>query len=125
GAQKAGVPVIAGRGSVLTEALPGVEGRGTCFYCGQCSRACKVYADFSSSSCLVIPAMKTGKLTVTDHAMVREVLTDSAGLATGVSYVNTQDLQEHTVKGKLVILGASACESARLLLNSKSSTHPS
>src|SRR5690606_36002318 len=45
-AQKAGVPVIAGRGSVLTEALPGVEGRGTCFYCGQCGRACRVYGDF-------------------------------------------------------------------------------
>lgn len=124
GAQKAGVPVIAGRGSVLTEALPGVEDRGTCFYCGQCGRACKVYGDFSSSSCLVMPAMKTGKLTVIDNAMVREVLTDDEGLATGVSYVNTQDLQEYAVKAKLVILGASACESARLLLNSKSSEHP-
>src|SRR5690606_13838236 len=123
-AQKAGVPVIAGRGSVLTEALPGVEGRGTCFYCGQCGRACRVYGDFSSSSCLVIPAMKTGNLKVIDNAMVREVLTDSEGLATGVSYVNTQDLQEYTVRGKTVILGASACESARLMLNSRSTAHP-
>ncbi|MGK6352296.1 GMC family oxidoreductase [Parapedobacter sp. DT-150] len=124
GATKAGVPVITGRGSVLTEALPGSEGRGTCFYCGQCGRACRVYADFSSSSCLVIPAMKTGNLTVIDHAMVREVLTNDEGQATGVSYVDTRDLQEHTVRGKLVVLGASACESARLLLNSKSAAHP-
>ena len=122
--QKAGVPVIAGRGSVLTEALPGNKDRGTCFYCGQCGRSCKVYGDFSSSSCLVIPAMKTGNLTVIDNAMVREVLTNDEGIATGVSYVNTKDLQEYVVKGKTVILGASACESARLLLNSKSKSHP-
>ena len=68
--------------------------------------------------------MKTGNLTVITNAMVREVLTDKAGLATGVSYVNTRDLQEHQVRGKVVILGASACESARLLMNSKSAAHP-
>lgn len=124
GAEKAGVPVIPGRGSVLTEALPGVKDRGVCFFCGQCNRGCKVYGDFSSSSCLVIPAMKTGNLTVIDHAMVREVLTNEEGLATGVSYVHTNDLQEYTVKGKTVILGASACESARLMLNSTSAAHP-
>ncbi len=123
-ARKAGVPVIAGRGAVLTEASPEIKGRGTCFYCGQCGRSCKVYGDFSSSSCLVIPAMKTGNLKVIDHAMVREVLTNDEGIATGVSYVNTKDLQEYTAKGKTVILGASACESARLMLNSKSAAHP-
>jgi choline dehydrogenase-like flavoprotein len=124
GAQKAGVTVIAGRGSVLTEALPGNKDRGACFYCGQCNRSCKIYGDFSSSSCLVIPAMKTGNLTVIANAMVREVLTDDAGLATGVSYISKDDMQEYQVKGKMVILGASAAESARLLLNSKSSRHP-
>ncbi len=124
GARKAGVTVIPGRGSVLTEALPGVEGRSVCFYCGQCGRSCKVYGDFSSSSCLVFPAMKTGNLTVVDNAMVREVLTNDEGQAIGVSYVNTHDLQEYSVKGKTVILGASACESARIMLNSKSKSHP-
>lgn len=124
GARKAGVTVIPGRGSVLTEALPGNSDRGTCFYCGQCGRSCKVYGDFSSSSCLVIPAMKTGNLKVIDHAMVREVLTNEEGLAIGVSYVNTKDMQEYAVKAKTIILGASACESARLMLNSKSAAHP-
>lgn len=123
-AKKVGVPVIAGRGSVLTESSPEIKGRGTCFYCGQCARACKVYGDFSSSSCLVMPAMKTGNLKVIDNAMVREVLTDDEGLATGVSYVDTQNLQEYTVRGKTIILGASACESARIMLNSSSQTHP-
>ncbi|TKC62028.1 GMC family oxidoreductase [Pedobacter hiemivivus] len=123
-AQKVGVKVIPGRGSVLTEALPNNKDRAPCFYCGQCGRSCKVYGDFSSSSCLVIPAVNTGNLTVITNAMVREVLTDKSGLATGVSYVDTKELQEHQVRGKIVILGASACESARLLLNSKSTAHP-
>ena len=124
GATKAGVKVIAGRGSVLTEGLPKNKDRGACFYCGQCGRSCKVYADFSSSSCLVIPAIKTGNLKVITNAMVREVLTGPDGLATGVSYVDKRDLQEYQVNAKIVILGASAGESARLLLNSTSASHP-
>ena len=66
--------------------------------------------------------MKTGNVTLINGAMVREVITDPAtGLATGVSYVDTQTLQEVTVKAKSVVLAASAGETARLLLNSKSS----
>ena len=124
GAEKAGVKVIPGRGSVLTKALANNKDRGACFFCGQCNRSCKVYADFSASSCLVIPALKTGNLEVISNAMVREVLTDNKGLATGVSYVSKEDLQEYEVKGKTVILGASSCETARIMLNSKSQTHP-
>ncbi len=124
GAESIGVKVIPGRGSVLTTKLPGNNDRGACFYCGQCNRSCKVYADFSSSSCLVIPALKTGNLDVISNAMVREVLTDDKGLATGVSYISKDDMQEYQASGKTVILGASACESARIMLNSKSKTHP-
>lgn len=124
GAAKAGVKVIAGRASVLTEALPGNVNRGACFFCGQCGRSCKVYGDFSSSSCLVIPAIRTGNLEVLPNAMVREVVTGKDGLAKGVSYVDRETLTEYQVSGKIVILAASACESARILLNSKSATHP-
>jgi choline dehydrogenase-like flavoprotein len=119
-----GVKVITGRGSILTEALPTNKDRYQCFNCGQCGRACKIYADFSSSSCLVIPALKTGHLEVISGAMVREVLTDNEGKATGVSYVNIQDKNEYQVKAKTVVLAAGACESARLLLNSKSKRYP-
>jgi choline dehydrogenase-like flavoprotein len=56
--------------------------------------------------------------------MAREVLTNKEGLATGVSYVNTLDMQEYQVEGRTVVLAASACESARLMLNSKSARHP-
>ena len=70
------------------------------------------------------PALKTGRLTVVPNAMAREVMTDASGLATGVSYVNTETLAEHQVRARIVVLAASCCESARLLLNSKSSRFP-
>ncbi len=121
-ALQSGVPVIPSRLSILTKKIN--NERGVCFYCNQCNRGCQVYADFSSSSVLVNPALKTGKVDMFTNAMVREVLTDREGLATGVSYVSKDNLQEYRVKGKTVVLAASACESARLLLNSKSPRHP-
>ncbi|HEY0676995.1 MAG TPA: GMC family oxidoreductase [Chitinophagaceae bacterium] len=121
-ATSVGVNVIPSRLSILTKAIN--NERGACFYCNQCSRGCTVYADFSSSSVLVNPALKTGNVDVIANAMAREVLTGSDGTATAVSYVNKDDMQEYQVNGRIIILAASACESARLLLNSKSSKHP-
>jgi choline dehydrogenase-like flavoprotein len=121
-ATQAGVRVIPSRLSILTKKLN--DQRGSCFFCGQCNRGCQIYADFSSSSVLVKPALATGKVDLYDNAMAREVLTNNEGLATGVSYISKEDGNEYQVKGKTVILAASACESARLLLNSKSPRHP-
>ena len=121
-ASKAGVPVIPSRLSILTQKIN--DDRGQCFYCSQCNRGCTVYGDFSSSSVLVKPALKTGNVDMITGAMAREVLTNSEGLATGISYVNKFDLMEYEVKGRTVILAASACESSRLLLNSKSPRFP-
>ena len=118
----AGVPVIPSRLSILTQKIN--DERGACFFCAQCSRGCQVHADFSSSSVLINPAIKTGNVDVIPMAMAREVLTNDQGLATGVSYVNKDDLMEYQVMGRTVILAASACESARLMLNSKSDRHP-
>lgn len=123
GAAKANVPVIPSRLSILTKKLN--NDRGICFFCSQCARNCSIAkADFSSPNVLIYPALKTGKLEVIANAMAREVLTDTNGKATGVSYVNKDDLLEYQVEGRVVILAASACETARLLLNSKSDRHP-
>ncbi len=120
----AGVPVIPSRLSILTKALPDNPDRKACFYCAQCNRGCTIYGDFSSSSVLVNPALQSGNVDVFANAMAREVLTNEEGLATGVSYVSKDDMQEYSISGKVIILAASACESARLLLNSKSTRHP-
>ena len=120
-ATKVGVPVIPSRLSILTKPIN--KERGACFYCSQCNRGCTVYGDFSSSSVLIKPALKTGNVDVIPNAMAREVQTNAQGKATGISFVNKDDMQEYTVNAKVVILAASACESARLLLNSKSTLY--
>ena len=123
GAQKAGVRVIPSRMSMLTKRIN--NERGVCFYCAQCSRACTVHADFSSGTCLIFPAQKAGgQIDLYVNAMAREVLTNQEGKATGISYINRDDRQEYTLRGKVVVLAASACSSARILLNSKSRQHP-
>lgn len=121
-AKNINIPVIPSRLSVLTQRIN--SERGACFYCNQCNRACNVYADFSSGTCLIQPAIKRGKTDLYTNAMVREVLTNSAGLAEGLLYINTLTLTEHKIDARVIVLGASACETARLLLNSKSAYHP-
>src|SRR5690625_662620 len=114
------IPCIPSRLSIITEPH---NGRAACHYCGQCNRGCATHSNFSSPSVLLPPALETGNLEIKTGAMVREV-TYKDGKATGVYYVNKEDKQEYKVKAKVVILGASACESARLLLNSKSADFP-
>src|SRR5262249_46341509 len=122
---QAGVRVIPSRLSILTQQLEGNKDRPACGFCGQCGRNCSyLKADFSSPNVLIYPAMKTGNIDILPNSMVREVLTNREGLATGVSYVSKDDLQEYQVEGRVVILAASTCESARILLNSKSQRHP-
>ena len=55
---------------------------------------------------------------------MREVTTDDEGLCTGVTYVDTANGQYQHVRAKAVVLAASACESARILLNSRSTRFP-
>lgn len=119
--RKLGIPCIPARRSVLTVPL---NGRPHCHYCGQCGRSCVTSSNFSSSTVLVPPAMATGNLEVKCNAMAREVLVGKDGLATGVSYIDKKTRQEVQVRGKIVVLAASNCETARLLLNSKSPIHP-
>src|SRR5690625_1131677 len=120
-AQQVGIPVIPSRLSILTRRVN--DERGACFFCNQCNRACNAYADFSSGTCLVQPAMKRGNVDLYTNAMVREVTTESSGEASGVIYIDKNDMSEHFVAARVVVLGASACESARILLNSKSARH--
>jgi choline dehydrogenase-like flavoprotein len=118
---KLNVPSVPSRLSILTKAH---NGRAACHYCGQCGRGCATHSNFSSPSVLIPPAMKTGKLTILANAMAREVTVDDSGLATGVSYIDKATKRDNHVRARIVVLAASACESARILLNSKSSKFP-
>ena len=123
GAEKAGVKVIPSRLSILTKRIS--NERGVCYYCGNCGRSCGVYADFSASSCLVFPAQRNsqGRLDLYVNSMVREVSVDNNGKPNGIVFINKDDNKEYRINAKVVVLAASACESARILLNSKSPYH--
>ena len=115
------ITCISSRLSILTRPH---NGRKACHYCGQCGRGCAIHANFSSPSVLLPPALATGRLTLVTRAMAREVTTDETGLATGVAYIDTTTGRENHVRARIVVLAASACESARILLNSTSSRFP-
>jgi choline dehydrogenase-like flavoprotein len=116
-----GITCIPSRLSIITRPMPG---RQACHYCGQCNRGCSVKANFSSPDVLIAPALATGRLTLVTEAMAREVTVGRDGLATGVAYVHKPSGEDRHVRARVVVLAASALESARLLLNSKSSLFP-
>ena len=120
-ADKLKITCVPNRLSVLTRPL---NGRPACHYCGQCNRGCATHSNFQSPTVLITPAMLTERLKIIHNAMAREVTTDDTGLATGVSYIDKTTGRENHVRAKIVVLAASACESARILLNSKSSKFP-
>ena len=120
-ADKHGVTCIPSRLSILTRPT---NGRAACHYCGQCNRGCTTNSNFSSTNVLIAPALRTGRLTMRTDAMVREVSVGKDGLADGVIFIDKVSGEEQQVRAKVVVLAASACETARIMLNSKSAKFP-
>lgn len=121
GGKKLGLSIIPARMAILTKPI---HGRPACFYATACGRGCSIGANFQSTTVLIPPALQTGNLDILTNAMVREVTVDASGKATGVHYIDKETGKEEHVAAAVVILGASACESARILLNSKSNRFP-
>jgi choline dehydrogenase-like flavoprotein len=71
-------------------------------------------------------ALATGRLDIRTDAIVSRLLIDAqSGKATGVEYIERLTKNTRTVRGKVVVLCASAIESVRILLNSECAKHPS
>ena len=119
--KKLGITCVPSRLSIITRSH---NGRAACHYCGQCNRGCRTNSNFSAPGVLIGPALTTGKLTLVTDAMVREVTIDQTGKATGVHYIDKATGTDQHVRARVVVLAASACETARLLLNSKSTRFP-
>ncbi len=116
-----GITCIPSRLSILTRPL---NGRAACHYCGQCNRGCVTNSNFTSPNVLLFPAQETGRLEIRTLAMAREVTIGRDGRVTGVSYIDKSTGEDRHVAARIVVLAASACETSRLLLNSKSSQFP-
>jgi choline dehydrogenase-like flavoprotein len=113
---KLGIPIIPARMAIITKQT---NGRAACHYCGQCGRGCITASNYSSSQVQILPALKSGKLKIFPNSMVRELITDGPGKVTAISYIDKTTRTEKQIRCKAVVLAASACESARILLNSR------
>ena len=118
---KLNITCIPSRLAVITQAH---NGRPPCHYCAQCGRGCVSASNFSSSQVMLPSAEKTGRFTLITNAMAREIIVGKDGKAEAVSYIDKPTRAEKQVHAKAFVVGASACESARLLLNSRSSVFP-
>ena len=106
---------------ILADAM---RARAACFWATHCDRGCAIKANYQSPTVHLPPALATGNLDLVTDAMVREVMTDARGRATGIAYIDKHTGEERTVKGRVIMLAASSAESVRILLNSKSARFP-
>ena len=114
-------PAVHIRRANLTQAH---NGRNPCHYCGACGRGCDIGAFFNSFDYLLADALETQNLELVTNALVEEILVNDEGLASGVRYFDRLTGDERRVPAKRVIVAASAVDSTRLLLNSKSRQYP-
>ena len=99
-------------------------GRAACIQCPHCvGFRCEVDAKGSTAVTVIPRAIATGHCRLRTGCVVSEVLIDAKGNARGVSYFDAGgELVEQPAK--VVVVAASATETARLLLNSKTKLHP-
>ncbi|EGF91634.1 GMC oxidoreductase family protein [Asticcacaulis biprosthecium C19] len=120
-----GVPCVPSRYAILTKDKPDdVAPRNACYYTSPCGRGCSIGAAYQATTSVLPLAMATGRLTVVTDAMVSKVVMKSKHKADGVEYVDRKTGQTYKVTAKAVILAASACETSRLMLNSRNDDHP-
>jgi choline dehydrogenase-like flavoprotein len=144
-ARRLGIPLIPGHRAVLTRPLDwkrnparlhphnaraqqlaadGMRSRAPCLWATPCGRGCAVRANYQSTTVHLPPALASGNLDITTDAMVYEVTLGRDGRAKGVSFVDRTTGKQRHASARVVILAASACESVRILLNSKSTRFP-
>lgn len=107
-----------GRVAILTE---NHNGRAACHYCGPCERGCITHSYFTSIGSTLPAARRTGRMTLRPNSVVHSVIYDeSKDRAAGVRVIDATTLQPIEFRARLIFLCASALESARILLNSRS-----
>ena len=106
-----------GRVAILTR---NHNGRAACHYCGPCERGCISHSYFSSPGSTLPAARQTGRMTLRANSVVHSVSYDEArDRATGVRAIDAATMQPLAFRGRVIFLCASALESARILLNSR------
>jgi glucoside 3-dehydrogenase (cytochrome c) catalytic subunit len=116
---------IPGRAGVTTEGVLNNKYRARCAGRGRCGRGCDIGAAFHSPQALIYPARDSGNLTVRPYSRVSEVLVgEASNRAIGVRVIDANTREVMDFKAPVVVLGAGALDTTRILLNSRSSAHP-
>lgn len=101
------------------------NGRAACHYCDACHRGCTTGAYFNSVQTTLKDALATGRTTIRPYSVASSLVWDETrGKVTGVHVVDAQTMESLEFDARIVFLNCSALESVRLLLNSKSRSHP-
>ena len=108
---------------MLRNSVP-YNGRGACMRCRWCvGFACEVDAKNGTHNTVIPKALASRNCDLRTECVVKQIMTDGRGRATGVTYCDAEGrLEEQTAD--VVVVSASATESARLLLNSTSRLFP-
>jgi len=108
---------------MLRNSVP-FNGRPACIRNRTCvGFACPVDGKNGTHNTVIPAAMATGNCEVRTHCQVAEVMSDASGRVGGIRYFDRED-KAQVQTADMVILAASATETARLLLNSKTDRHP-
>jgi choline dehydrogenase-like flavoprotein len=99
------------------------RGRPACVSCPHCvGFACEVNAKGSTASTVIPEAIATGHCDLRTQCLAAEIVTNDEGEAVSVCYFQGTEPVEQPAKA--VVIAASATETPRLLLNSRSKLHP-
>ena len=120
-ASKLGIPTVPMHRAILTRPK---DDRHACFYATECGRGCSIGAAFQTTTSLIPMARATGRLKVRTDAMVKSVGVDDKGRVESVTYIDRHSGSPVTLRTPALVLAASACETARIMLNSRSKIFP-
>ncbi len=93
--------------------------RGSCQYRNMCSRGCPFGGYFSSNSCTLPSAERSGNMTLRPNSIVYELIYDEQkGKATGVKVLDSETGQTTEYYAKIIFLCASTMGSTFIMMNS-------
>jgi choline dehydrogenase-like flavoprotein len=101
------------------------QGRAACHYCGACHRGCSTASYFNSVQTTLLDAFNTGRCTIRPFSVVHSLTWDAEqSRVSGVKVIDGQTMEALEFNARIVFVCASALESTRILLNSRSASHP-